>query len=79
MSLAASAADLGVTLLATYRALARIGALFGIDVATDDGFRFVADSFALGCSSSDKEGIAAYLSRGKQKVMSAFVLEHRMV
>ena len=74
MSLAASAADLGVTLLATYRALARIGALFGIDVATDDGFRFVADSFALGCSSSDKEGIAAYLSRGKQKVMSAFVL-----
>jgi hypothetical protein len=74
MSLAASAADLGVTLLATYRALARIGALFGIDVGTDDGFRFVADSFALGCSSSDKEGIAAYLSRGKQKVMSPFVL-----
>lgn len=74
MSLTASAADLGVTLLATYRALARIGALFGIDVASDDGFRFVADSFALGCSSSDKEGIAAYLSRGKQQVIREFVL-----
>jgi hypothetical protein len=74
MSLAASAADLGVTLLATYRALARIGALFGLDVATDDGFRFVADSFALGCSSSDKEGIAAYLSRDKQPVLTELVL-----
>lgn len=74
MSLAASASDLGVTLLATYRALARIGALFGLDVGADDGFRFIADSFALGCSSSDKEGIAAYLSRGKQQMLNKLVL-----
>jgi hypothetical protein len=73
-SLAAAGLDLGVTMLATYRAVARIGALFGLDVRAPDGFRFVADSFALGCSSQDSEGLVAYLTGRKQRVFRAFTL-----
>jgi hypothetical protein len=69
LSVAAGAADLGATLLVTYRAIARVGALFGRDVRTEDGFRFTTDSFALGCSTTDGEGLLAYLSRGKRQVL----------
>ena len=58
----AAPADITVAILASMRAIARIGALYGIDVRDPANLRFVADSFALGCSSNDGEGIAAYLS-----------------
>jgi hypothetical protein len=72
-SLMSTSIDLAITLVATFRSLARIGALYGIDVRTPLGFRFVADSFSLGCSSS-QEGIATYLSRGKQQTVTTFTL-----
>ncbi len=74
LSVAAGAADLGATLLVTYRAIARVGALFGRDVRTADGFRFTSDSFALGCSSGEGEGLVAYLGRGKKRVLAPLTL-----
>lgn len=74
VSLLGTGLDLSVTLIATFRAVARIAALFGIDINSPEGFRFVADSFALGCSSNDKEGIVAYLSRGRQRIITSFSL-----
>ncbi len=62
LSLFAGMADLGATLLVTFRAIARVGALFGKDVRTPEGRRLVVDAFALGCSSTDGEGLVAHLS-----------------
>ncbi len=74
LSVAASAADLGATLVVAYRAIARVGALFGRDVRTADGLRFTSDSFALGCSSTDGEGLLAYLGRGRGQVLAPLTL-----
>ena len=74
LSVAAGAADLGATLVVSYRAIARVGALFGRDVRTADGLRFTSDSFALGCSSTDGEGLLAYLGRGKRQVLTPLTL-----
>lgn len=74
MSFVASGLDLGVTLVATYAGVARIAALFGVDLSSPEGFRLVADSFSLGCSSDAQEGVVSYLSHNKERVVSAISL-----
>jgi hypothetical protein len=66
LSLLTGAADLGVLLFASFRAIARIATVFGIDPASEAGQAFAADAFSLGVSSSGGEGMLAYLSRSKE-------------
>lgn len=74
LSLLSRAADLGTVLLLTYRAVCRVGALYGIERNDARLLTFVQDSFALGCSSKDGEGLLAYLSRGRRQVVSAITV-----
>ena len=54
--------DLGTTMLLCFRGIAQVAALFGKPRLTSaEGFAFVLDSFALGCSSSGGEGLMGYL------------------
>ncbi|AWV88287.1 EcsC family protein [Bradymonas sediminis] len=64
------AADLSTTLLLAFRAIARVGAIFGIDVNTCEGFQFALDAFTIGCSSDGGEGLIAFLSSKKRGVLS---------
>lgn len=74
LSLGAHAADLGASLLLAFRAVARVGAVFGRDVHEQGGFRLVADSFALGLSSADGEGLLTYLARGDEQLTRAVTI-----
>lgn len=74
LSLAAHAADLGASLLLAFRAVARIGAVFGRDVQRAEGFQLVADSFAIGLSSAEGEGLLTYLSRGDDQFVRSITI-----
>ena len=67
LSLLTHATDLGSSLLLAFRAVARVAAVFGRDLASPDGMQFLADSFALGLSSKDGEGLLTYLSREQER------------
>ena len=70
-SLAGTSIDLGASLILAFRCAARVGAIFGIDLQREDGLRFITDSFTLGCSSNDGEGLLAYLTGRHQRVVTA--------
>lgn len=74
LSLAAHAADLGASLLLAFRAVARIGAVFGRDFHDQDGFRFVANAFTVGLSSKDGEGLVSYLSEPDGTLVSSITI-----
>ena len=67
LGMAASVADLGFTLAMSYRAVAKVGALYGIDMSSLEGWRFAADAFALGSTSNDAVGLLPYLTRGRKE------------
>lgn len=71
---AAHATDLGASLMLTWRALARVGAVFGRNIHSPDGLQLVADSLTLGLSSAEGEGLVTYLSRGGDEVLTAFTV-----
>lgn len=71
-NLAAHVADLGASLMLTFRAIARIAAVFGRNMENASGFQLVADTFALGLSSTDGEGLVTYLSREEEQLLTSF-------
>ncbi len=73
-SLLASAADLGVLLFASFRTIARVATVFGLQAASDEGQAFAADAFSLGVSSPGGEGMLAYLSRPKDPAPEAITI-----
>ena len=66
VSLLAGAADLGVLLFASFRAIARVATIYGLDTSPEQSQAFAADAFSLGVSSSGGEGMLAYLSGPKE-------------
>lgn len=74
LSLAAHAADLGSSLLLAFRAVARIGAVFGRDIHEAGGFQFVADAFAIGLSSKDGEGLLTYMNKPDGQLVSTVTI-----
>ena len=74
LSLAAHAADLGASLLLAFRAVARIGAVFGRDIHERDGFQFVANAFTVGLSSKDGEGLVSYLGEPDDTLLSSVTI-----
>jgi hypothetical protein len=71
---AAAAADLGATLALTYRAVRRVGALFNLPDDEESVLQYFGDALALGCSSEGAEGLLAYLSRPRRKVVENFAV-----
>jgi hypothetical protein len=68
------AVDIGATMIVAYRGVARVAALYGVDVGSDAGLRLVADALALGCSSNDADGMLGYLTRDYQRVVTPFAV-----
>lgn len=71
MSLATHAMDLGTSLMLAFRAVARIGVVFGRQIDEPDGFRLIADSLAIGFSSNQGEGLLSYFSQPNDKMVRA--------
>lgn len=71
LSWLAGAVDLGALLYASFRTIARVAAVYGIDASSDQGRAFAADAFGLGLSSAGGEGLVAYLSRPKDPAPDA--------
>ena len=71
MSLGVHAMDLGTSLMLAFRAVARIGVVFGRQISEPDGFRLIADALAIGFSSSDGEGLLSYFSQPNDKMVRA--------
>ncbi len=74
LSLLTHSTDLGSSLLLAFRAIARIGAVFGKDLTQQNGLQFLADSFAIGLSSQDGEGLLTYLSRDQERLQTAITI-----
>lgn len=74
LSLLTHATDLGSSLLLAFRAVARVGAVFGRDLHGVDGMQLVADSFSIGLSSGDGEGMLTYLSREREQMVTAVTI-----
>ncbi|MEM1347577.1 MAG: hypothetical protein AAGI01_03410 [Myxococcota bacterium] len=74
MALAKHSSDLGASLVLAYRAIARVGAVFGRSLEDADGFQLVADSFALGLSSADGEGLVTSWSRQDTELLTPITI-----
>ena len=57
-----------------FRAVARIGAVFGRDIHERDGFQFVANAFTVGLSSKDGEGLVSYLGEPDDTLLSSVTI-----
>ena len=70
-NLASHAMDLGTSLLLIFRAISRVGAVFGRDIQEPEGFKLIADSLTVGFSSGEGEGLLSYFSAPDNTMLRA--------